>query len=109
MFKKFASLITLSAFVFSLSAQIAYRIEINSKLNDGDTLILANYFGDKQYAKDTAFAQNGKALFSGQNALSNGVYLVVMPQKNYFEMDCLVFLWTICVPSEWWCCKKGKD
>ena len=86
MFKKFASLITLSAFVFSLSAQIAYRIEINSKLNDGDTLILANYFGDKQYAKDTAFAQNGKALFSGQNALSNGVYLVVMPQKNYFEI-----------------------
>jgi len=86
MLKKITSILIFSVLAVPVFGQSAYEITIKTKLKDGDTLILANYFGDKQYAKDTAYAINNKAVFSGKKPLANGVYLVVMPQKNYFEI-----------------------
>lgn len=53
-----------------------------------DTLIyLANYYGPKQYYKDTANVDaNGNFVFEGPDELPGGIYSVVMPdKKSYFE------------------------
>jgi thiol-disulfide isomerase/thioredoxin len=51
-----------------------------------DKLLLANHFGDKQYLRDTSECVDGVAKFIGDETLENGVYLVVLPKKNYFEI-----------------------
>lgn len=53
-----------------------------------DTLCyLANYYGDKQYLKDTAKVDlKGQFIFEGKETLPGGIYLVVMPNKTYFEI-----------------------
>jgi len=65
------------------------QYEISVKI-DGlsceDELLLANHFGDKQYLRDTSECINGVATFRGDENLQNGVYLVVLPKKNYFEI-----------------------
>lgn len=56
-------------------------------LKTGDTIFLANYYGDKQYLKDTALVgANGNFLFNGKEKLPRGIYLVVLPGKQYFEV-----------------------
>lgn len=55
-------------------------------LNDS-TCMLAYYYGDKQYAKDTAeISPEGKFVFEGDEPLDHGMYMVVLPDGNYFEM-----------------------
>jgi len=65
------------------------QYEISVKI-DGlsceNELLLANHFGDKQYLRDTSECINGVATFRGDENLQNGVYLVVLPKKNYFEI-----------------------
>jgi len=53
-----------------------------------DTLCyLANYYGDKQYIKDSARVDaTGKISFKGKEALPGGIYLFVFPNKTYFEI-----------------------
>lgn len=69
-----------------LSAQ-AYNIQITVKGFAGSEAYLAYYMGDKQYVKDTATVSNGSFVFSGEEKLDGGIYLVVMPPKNnYFEI-----------------------
>jgi len=50
------------------------------------TVILAYYFGGKQYAADTTDIINGKLTFSGNKALDGGIYLMVLPGGKYFEL-----------------------
>ena len=48
---------------------------------------LANYYGNKQYLKDTAQVNaNGEFTFEDEEALGGGIYLVVMPGQKYFEI-----------------------
>lgn len=48
---------------------------------------LANYYGNKQYIKDTAQTNvNGEFVFTDTEALGGGIYLVVMPGQKYFEI-----------------------
>lgn len=61
-----------------------YRIEVNVKNFDNDTLTFGYYFGKSQYLKDTAFLEDGKFLFTGEEPLSPGVYLLVFPPDNSF-------------------------
>ena len=49
------------------------------------TVIMAYYFGGKQYASDTINIVNGKLTFSGEKALG-GIYLLVLPDGKYFEL-----------------------
>ncbi len=74
------------AFTKSVHAQ-GYEIKI--KVNGlKDTLCyLANYYGDKQYIKDSAMANStGNITFKGKEALAGGIYLFVFPNKTYFEI-----------------------
>ena len=50
------------------------------------SIILAYYFGDKQYARDTAYSKSGKFTFSGDKKLDGGMYLIVLPNQKYFDL-----------------------
>lgn len=50
------------------------------------TVMLAYYFGGKQYATDTAEVINGKFSFTGKKALKGGMYLVVLSNQQYFDI-----------------------
>jgi len=48
---------------------------------------LANYFGDKQYLKDSTHADAlGNFTFKGNEKLNGGIYMIVLPGKKYFEI-----------------------
>jgi hypothetical protein len=49
--------------------------------------MLAYYYGDQQFAKDTAeIDKEGRFVFSGDETLDYGMYMVVLPDGNYFEI-----------------------
>lgn len=74
-------------FVSQLSYSQKYDIKVKlNGLTCNDELLLANHFGDKQYLRDTAVCENGVFHFRGDKKLESGVYLVVLPEKNYFEI-----------------------
>ena len=53
-----------------------------------DTIIyMANYYGGKQYYKDTADVDaNGYFSFKGSKSYPSGIYMMVLPdRKSYFE------------------------
>ncbi len=64
-----------------------YTIKIVVKgLKEGATCLLANYYGDKQYIKDSAKVNNkGEVIFKGDEKYPQGVYLFVPPNKKYFD------------------------
>lgn len=84
---KLFSLLLLLALPFSVSSQ-GYQIKVKIKgLQAGDTLLLANYYGNKQFIKDSAFADTkSTVIFQGAEPLPGGLYMVVIPGKSYFEI-----------------------
>ena len=50
------------------------------------TVMLAYYFGGKQYAVDTAVVNNGSFTFTGDENLKGGIYLIVMSDNKYFDL-----------------------
>jgi len=63
-----------------------YDIKLNIKGISNATVQLAYYFGDKQYIKDSASVDTkGNVNFKGDENLPGGIYIAVMPSKNYFE------------------------
>ena len=78
--------VILSAVTNKSIAQEGY--ELRFKINGlKDSLVhIANYYGEKQYLKDSAYADaNGNILFKGAESLPGGIYLFVFPNKTYFE------------------------
>lgn len=64
-----------------------YSIKIRVKGIKDTVCYLANYFGDKQYLKDTARVDSkGNFTFEGKNPLEGGIYMAVLPGKRYFEI-----------------------
>jgi len=77
----------LSAFIPSPVSAGGYEIKIQVKGLSDTILYLGNHFGDKQYLKDTVpVNHDGWAVFKGKDTLVGGIYLVVMPNKTYFEI-----------------------
>ncbi len=64
-----------------------YNIKITAKgLKEGSTCLLANYYGDKQYIKDSAKVNaKGEVVFKGTEKYPQGIYLFVPPDKKYFD------------------------
>ena len=74
--------------ITSLSC-FAQDYKINVEITDlKDTSIyLGYYYGDKTYVKDTVILDNkGKGVFEGDSLLNQGLYIVVMPNKTYFDI-----------------------
>jgi thiol-disulfide isomerase/thioredoxin len=63
-----------------------YEISLTiSGLRDS-SVYLAYHFGEKQYLKDTVkLDSRGHGILSGQESLPQGIYMIVLPGKNYFE------------------------
>jgi thiol-disulfide isomerase/thioredoxin len=75
----------LAAFTPLFSA--GYNISIRIDGIQDTTLLLAYHFGNRKYIKDTIRVDSrGAGIFSGEEALPGGIYLVVMPEMNYFEL-----------------------
>lgn len=76
------------AFIFSYGQiKKGYEISLSvSGLRDS-TVFLAYHFGDKQYIKDTIKLDGkGNGVFLGKEILPQGIYMVVLPGKQYFEV-----------------------
>ena len=72
--------------IFKPKDKSGYKIEGYVNGLQDTSIILAYYFGGKQYASDTAYSKNGSFTFSGEKALSGGMYLVVLPNQQYFDI-----------------------
>lgn len=87
--KQFLALVFLSMLISaSAVAQKGKGYNFTVKIQGlHDTLAyLAYHYGDKQYLKDTAEVNaKGVMVFKGDEALPGGIYMIVMPSKNYFE------------------------
>ncbi|MDX2001874.1 MAG: DUF5106 domain-containing protein [Chitinophagales bacterium] len=74
-------------FALPAKAKDAYSIKVKITSLKDTSIYLAYHFGDKQYMKDTLKLNNmGMGTFRGTEKLEQGIYLVVMPSKTYFEI-----------------------
>ena len=81
-------LLCLVAFLGFATGTKGMNIKITVKGLESSSMILANYFGDKQYVKDTIlFDKKGTVVLKADTMLPGGVYLAVFPAlgNHYFE------------------------
>ncbi len=76
-----------TAFCCSGQMKKGYEIKVNISGLQDSTIFLAYHLGDKQYIKDTInLDSKGSAVFSGEENLPQGIYMIVLPGKQYFEI-----------------------
>jgi hypothetical protein len=79
-------LIILTATSFS-QARSGYHISVAISGLQDSAVYLAYHYGDKQYIKDTVKVdKKGYGIFAGQELLPQGIYMIVLPGKKYFEI-----------------------
>lgn len=87
MYRHYIGLLVCLFLCTTLMSQKGYNIDVTVKNFDGTDALLANYFGDKNYKADSTEVENGHFVFSGDEPLKKGMYLVVLPPaNNYFEL-----------------------
>lgn len=87
MLKKYILLSLVALSTLSLYSKEAYKINVKVNGIKDTVCYLAYYYGDKQYVQDTVKVNSkGEFFYAGEEALPGGIYLVVMPDKNYFEI-----------------------
>jgi thiol-disulfide isomerase/thioredoxin len=63
-----------------------YEIEVTLDGLADSTVYMAYHMGDKQYIKDTLkLDRSGHGIVKGQEALPQGIYMIVLPGRKYFE------------------------
>ena len=78
------SLYTIVFALIGFSALGQYEIDFELKNYEGDTVIVGNYYADKQVVKDTVIGKNGKFEYEGADPLQPGVYFLLLPEDNNF-------------------------
>lgn len=64
-----------------------YEINVSISGLQDSVIFLAYHFGDKQYLKDTiTLDKKGHGIFKAEESLPQGIYMVVLPGKSYFEV-----------------------
>jgi len=64
-----------------------YKIEIKIKGWESKDLTLAYYFEDKQFVVQTQKTDaKGSTVFQGTEKLPGGIYLIILPSRNYFDI-----------------------
>ena len=82
----FIFLASVHAFSFG---QTKNGYEIDLSINDlpDSTVFLAYHLGDKQYIRDTVRLDGkGLGVFKGLEILPQGIYMIVLPGRKYFEV-----------------------
>lgn len=83
-FFKYLTILTVIMCQGSLLAQ-SYEITFEIKNYTSDTLIVGNYYGERQLVKDTLFQKTkGKFVWKGDEKPTQGVYLILMKPNNNF-------------------------
>ena len=76
-----------AASAFKITPPLGHSIRIHVNGIKDTACFLGNYYGDKQYVQDTVKVNSkGWFAFEGKDTLPGGIYLIVMPDKKYFEM-----------------------
>src|SRR5665648_53908 len=86
--KIFLSVLLSMVSVFSFSQlKNGYDIDITIRGLEDSTVFLAYHLGDKQYINDTVILDKaGHGRFTGKEVLPQGIYMIVLPGKKYFEI-----------------------
>ena len=64
-----------------------YEIDITIRGLQDSVVFMAYHLGDKQYIKDTIkLDKAGHGIVMGQETLPQGIYMIVLPGKKYFEI-----------------------
>ena len=83
----FCIILISSAFCSTGQLKNGYEIKVNIRELQDSTVFLAYHLGDKQYIKDTInLDKEGIGAFAGQENLPQGIYMIVLPGKQYFEI-----------------------
>ncbi|MEK6614789.1 MAG: thioredoxin-like domain-containing protein [Bacteroidota bacterium] len=83
----FTVVILSSVFCLLSSAQDGYSIKGKIKGWHDTVCYLGNHYGNKQYVKDTTkIDTDGNFVFKGKKKLDGGIYLIVLPNKVYYEI-----------------------
>ena len=85
--KKLLAILLISLFCLpSFAGNDGYKIKIKIKGLKDTTCYLGNYYGNKQYYKDTARVDaNGVCVFEGKEPLPGGIYTVIYNSTMLFE------------------------
>ncbi len=86
--KLFLSIIMISlTFCSRGQGKPGYEVNVTIKELKDSTVYLGYHFGDKQYIKDTLKLDDaGKGTLSEAEKLPQGIYMIVLPGKQYFEV-----------------------
>lgn len=86
--KNLFSLLLIVGFCFQgIAGNDGYKIKIKFNGLKDTTVYLGNYFGNKQYYKDTATVNSsGICVFEGEEALPGGIYTVIYNNMMLFEL-----------------------
>ena len=86
--KAFLGLILLMITVYSFcQLKSGYNIPVTITGLQDSAIFLAYHYGDKQYIKDTVkLDKRGYGVFKDQEILPQGIYMIVLPGKKYFEI-----------------------
>ena len=80
-------LLTCSSILIFSQLKTGYEIGVTINGLKDSTIYLAYHLGDKQYIQDTTKLDNyGKAVIKGNQALPQGIYMIVLPGRTYFEI-----------------------
>ena len=81
-------------FLFAIKAfsfEREYNINLKIKGMENQIGILAYYYGDKRYVKDTLlFNEKGISIYKGNKEIPRGVYLLAFPSLNYRSFDLIL-------------------
>ncbi len=85
--KTIALLFALYITIGLLAAEKGYRITVKLTESTDTALLLAHYYGNKQYLDDTAYVnKQGLFIFEGTETLKDGMYIIAGTSKNkYFD------------------------
>ncbi|MBK8627148.1 MAG: hypothetical protein IPN86_16755 [Saprospiraceae bacterium] len=83
--KLFYAILLITTFCLNLVNAQAITVNFDVKNYDNDTLIVGNYFGEKQIVKDTLFARGkGQFVWTETERPAEGMYLILMKPENTF-------------------------
>ncbi|MBE9469133.1 MAG: redoxin domain-containing protein [Bacteroidetes bacterium] len=64
-----------------------YKIKVKINGLKDTTIYLGYHFGDKNFVLDTTNVNNkGEGVFTGKKNLERGIYLIILPEKSFFEL-----------------------
>ena len=75
--------------LIAINCTLSFGYSINIRINgiESSEVFLIKYFGERKLMVDSTFVdETGHGIFSKDNMLSSGIYIVIIDEKKYFEI-----------------------